>query len=116
MSGKTFQATEFEKHLADVIQTRRLMHGMAQKDLANKVGVSFQQIQKYETVANRISADMLKRIADAFELTVGQLIDETCRPHVQDTVVVDLIKLMYSKMDAKQRKIVLTIVQYMTGV
>lgn len=51
------------------------MHGMTQKDLAKKVGVTFQQIQKYESAGNRISADTLKRIADAFELSIGQLVD-----------------------------------------
>lgn len=91
------------------------MHGMTQKDLAKKVGVTFQQIQKYESAGNRISADTLKRIADAFGLSIGQLVDGVRQPYVQDTLAGDLIKLMYSKMDTKQRQVILTIARHIVG-
>jgi len=43
------------------------MVGMTQQQLAGKVGIKFQQIQKYEKGANRIPASRLKRIADVLQ-------------------------------------------------
>jgi len=44
---------------------------MTQQQLAERVGIKFQQIQKYETGANRISASRLWDIADALEVPVS---------------------------------------------
>jgi transcriptional regulator with XRE-family HTH domain len=44
---------------------------MTQQQLAEKVGIKFQQIQKYETGANRVSASRLWDIADALDVTVS---------------------------------------------
>lgn len=54
---------------------RRRM-GMSQKDLATTLGVSFQQVQKYETAGNRISASRLYQIANAFNVPVGRFFNE----------------------------------------
>ena len=47
-----------------------MLVGMTQQQLAEKVGIKFQQIQKYETGANRVSASRLWDIADALETNV----------------------------------------------
>ena len=44
---------------------------MTQQQLTEKVGIKFQQIQKYETGANRISASRLWDISDALKVNVG---------------------------------------------
>lgn len=44
---------------------------MTQQQLAEKVGIKFQQIQKYETGANRVSASRLWDIADALDVPVA---------------------------------------------
>jgi transcriptional regulator with XRE-family HTH domain len=44
---------------------------MTQQQLAERVGIKFQQIQKYETGANRVSASRLWDIADALEVPVS---------------------------------------------
>jgi transcriptional regulator with XRE-family HTH domain len=49
------------------IKTERVLRGMSQTTLARAVGVTFQQLQKYETGANRVSASRLCHIADALE-------------------------------------------------
>lgn len=63
-------------HLVDVhvgkrVRHRRWLVGMTQQQLAEKVGIKFQQIQKYETGANRISASRLWDIAEALEVPVS---------------------------------------------
>ncbi|WP_227270585.1 helix-turn-helix domain-containing protein [Roseobacter weihaiensis] len=63
-------------HLVDVhvgkrIRQRRWLVGMTQQKLAESVGIKFQQIQKYETGANRVSASRLWDIADALDVDVA---------------------------------------------
>lgn len=62
------------------IRVRRKWLGVSQSTLADHLGVSFQQVQKYERGANRVSASMLVRIAQKLETTVGELVGETAEP------------------------------------
>jgi transcriptional regulator with XRE-family HTH domain len=64
------------KHSVDVhvgkrIRHRRWMIGMTQQQLADQVGIKFQQIQKYETGMNRVSASRLWDIAHAVDVPVS---------------------------------------------
>ncbi len=58
-------------HVGKRIRHRRWLVGMTQQQLAEKVGIKFQQIQKYETGANRVSASRLWDISDALEVPVS---------------------------------------------
>ena len=58
-------------HVGKRIRHRRWLVGMTQQQLAEQVGIKFQQIQKYETGANRVSASRLWDIADALEVPVS---------------------------------------------
>ena len=57
-------------HVGKRVRHRRWMVGMTQQQLASKVGIKFQQIQKYETGMNRVSASRLWDIADALSVDV----------------------------------------------
>ncbi len=64
------------KHPVDVHVGKRIRHrrwtlGTTQQQLADKVGIKFQQIQKYETGANRVSASRLWDIAGALNVPVS---------------------------------------------
>lgn len=50
------------------VRLRRLMVGMSQEALADRLGVTFQQVQKYEKGTNRISASRLQAIAEVFRV------------------------------------------------
>lgn len=50
--------------------------GMTQTGLGEALGITFQQVQKYENGANRISALMLLKLADALGVTVGDLLHD----------------------------------------
>ncbi len=56
---------EVDKHVGQRIRNRRWLAGMTQQQLAEAVGIKFQQIQKYETGANRVSASRLWDISQA---------------------------------------------------
>jgi transcriptional regulator with XRE-family HTH domain len=58
-------------HVGKRVRHRRWMVGMTQQQLAERVGIKFQQIQKYETGMNRISASRLWDIADALDAPVS---------------------------------------------
>lgn len=58
-------------HVGKRVRHRRWLIGMTQQQLAEQVGIKFQQIQKYETGANRISASRLWDIADALNVPVS---------------------------------------------
>ena len=58
-------------HVGQRIRQRRWMVGMTQHQLGDAVGIKFQQIQKYETGTNRISASRMWDIAAAMEVSVS---------------------------------------------
>lgn len=58
-------------HVGQRVRQRRWMLGMTQQQLGEAVGIKFQQIQKYETGMNRVSASRLWDIAAALDVPVG---------------------------------------------
>ena len=55
-------------HVGARVRSRRMQLGMSQTDLANKLGLTFQQVQKYEKGVNRIGASRLYRIASILDV------------------------------------------------
>ncbi len=64
-------SNDIDLHLGKRLRRRRRLLGLTQQQLAEAVGVRFQQIQKYECGANRISAARLWSLAEALEVQVG---------------------------------------------
>ena len=60
-----------DTHVGIKIRQRRWLVGMTQQQLAAEVGIKFQQIQKYETGANRVSASRLWDIAGTLQVEVS---------------------------------------------
>ncbi len=59
-----------DTHVGNRVRMRRLMLGMSQTDLANAVGLTFQQIQKYEKGKNRISASRLQQMSSVLQVPI----------------------------------------------
>jgi len=72
-------------HVGKRVRHRRWMVGMTQQQLAEKVGIKFQQIQKYETGMNRVSASRLWDISDALDVPVAYFF-EGLRDTAEETV------------------------------
>jgi transcriptional regulator with XRE-family HTH domain len=64
-------ADPIDTHVGAQIRRRRMILKQSQQTLADELGVTFQQVQKYERGANRISASMLARAARAQGVTPG---------------------------------------------
>ena len=60
-----------DTHVGIKIRQRRWLVGMTQQQLAAEVGIKFQQIQKYETGANRVSASRLWDIAGTLQVEIS---------------------------------------------
>jgi len=81
-----------DAHVGKRIRHRRWMVGMTQQQLADRVGIKFQQIQKYETGMNRVSASRLWDIADVLDVSISFFFEglDDAR-EAQKTVVGDML-------------------------
>jgi transcriptional regulator with XRE-family HTH domain len=68
-------ANDIDLYLGKRLRRRRRLLGLTQQQLAGSVGVRFQQIQKYECGANRISAARLWQLSEALEVPIGYFYD-----------------------------------------
>ena len=78
MIGTKSKAKSTNSHDIEVgqrIRARRMAQGMSQTELGNLLGVTFQQVQKYEKGANRIGASRLTLIADVLNVPLPTLFD-----------------------------------------
>ena len=66
-----FTASEVDTIVGERIRRRRILAGLTQDQLGEALGVSYQQIQKYETGANRVSAGRLYLLAERLDVSPG---------------------------------------------
>lgn len=102
-------------HVGQRVRQRRWMIGMTQQQLANKVGIKFQQIQKYETGANRVSASRLWDIADALDVQVAfffEGLEQSVGPEatiagdmLMDKEALELVRAYYSMPESHRRRL-----------
>ena len=69
-------ASEADVLIGKTIRARREKLGMTQATLASHIGVTFQQVQKYERGANRVSAAAMLKVAHALQCSVADLYDD----------------------------------------
>lgn len=69
-------ATEIDVQIGGLIRDRRVAVGLTQAELGKAIGVTFQQVQKYERGFNRVSAAALLKVADALQCSVADLYDD----------------------------------------
>jgi transcriptional regulator with XRE-family HTH domain len=77
MSGRLPNA--IDRHVASRLRLRRLEAGLTQTQLAQAVGVTYQQLQKYEGTINRISAGALYQLALTLDVPVQYFFDGLSR-------------------------------------
>lgn len=103
-----------DAHVGKRIRHRRWMVGMTQQQLADKVGIKFQQIQKYETGMNRVSASRLWDIADALGVSIsfffeglgdGQVVSQAQGDMMADKEALELVRSYYAIPEAQRRRL-----------
>jgi transcriptional regulator with XRE-family HTH domain len=65
------QPNPIDIHVGSRVRLRRMMLGMSQEKLGEHLGITFQQIQKYEKGTNRIGASRLQHIASTLQVPVA---------------------------------------------
>ena len=60
-----------DKHVGERVRVRRIMLKMSQGELGTKIGVTFQQLQKYEKGTNRIGASRLYQLSQVLDVPPG---------------------------------------------
>ena len=97
---------EIDHFVGENIRMLRMRQGVSQKDLARACGITFQQIQKYESAGNRISASRLYDIAQALEVPVGALFGDGDRDaSLHDRDMRNFIQSVY-RLDPADRRII----------
>lgn len=108
-------------HVGKRVRHRRWMVGMTQQQLGEIVGIKFQQIQKYETGMNRVSASRLWDIAAALEVPVSFFFEGLAEEAVEgseaalnkesrgdllaDKEALELVRSYYSIPEAQRRRL-----------
>lgn len=77
-----------DTHVGQQLRIRRIHSNLSQTELGQKVGLSYQQVQKYESGRNRISASMLYEIASGLNVPVGCFFDGLPKPGSGESVAV----------------------------
>lgn len=76
MNRKTDKMQSIDKRIGQSIRWFRIQQGLTQKQLAARLRISYQQLHKYETGLNSVSAGMLSDIAITLDISIRQLFAE----------------------------------------
>ena len=71
LSQRPKSVTQVDQQVGNRVRMRRLMLKFSQTALANRIGVTFQQVQKYEKGTNRIGASRLQQISQILQVPVA---------------------------------------------
>jgi len=69
-----------DQHVGSRVRLRRMLLGMSQERLGESIGITFQQVQKYEKGVNRIGASRLLQISEILDVPVEFFFEEA--PHI----------------------------------
>ena len=124
-----------DKHVGSRLRMRRLMLDMSQADLADDLGITFQQVQKYEKGANRVSASRLQHLSQILQVPVpfffegapaatgirpsaGETAEAPSPVYVSDFLAtsdgLSLVKAFMCIEDAKLRRAIVRLVEVIT--
>ena len=116
-----------DSHVGARLRQRRCLLGLTQQKLADAVGIKFQQIQKYESGANRVSASRLWTLSEALQVPVSHFFEGLSRSDREELAeahgfgedtetyiapevftskeTIDLIRAYYNMQEAPRRRL-----------
>ena len=114
-----------DKHVCSRVRMRRMMLNMSQEKLGDALGLTFQQVQKYEKGVNRVGAGRLFQIAAIFGLPISSFFDETGEstpakssrtPSRSDPLSIRLVEAFSKLPDTRSRLALLTVAESMNRI
>ena len=129
MAKKPIRTEQRSSQPADIalglrIRATRLKLGISQEVFGNALGVSFQQVQKYEKGVNRVSASRLEKISEVLGVSTNELYgkDEAGNAYKQDTRLLEMMSTKtglrlihgFHALDERQRNAFVTLIETIT--
>lgn len=111
---KTEETQKVDEALGARIQYFRKSHGMSCKDLCKQLGVSYQQLTKYENGNSRIGPARLKTLANIFGVSVDELLDMETKEGASDYGMLELAKC-YNKIPLNSTRVLLRKIARLLG-
>ncbi|MEO1476074.1 MAG: helix-turn-helix transcriptional regulator [Pseudomonadota bacterium] len=84
MAYENIAGEGIDRIIGTQIRQRRIMMGLTQDQIAEALGISYQQVQKYETGSNRVSASRLYEIATLLDTKIGWFFPAEDNDYLQD--------------------------------
>jgi transcriptional regulator with XRE-family HTH domain len=114
------RAGEVDVLIGRRVRERRLMLGITVQELAAVLGVPYQQVHKYETGANRLSAGRLYRLGEALGVEVGHFFGEDgaggdASPTAQRRMLLDLVRNFARIPDRRQQEALACLARTLAG-
>jgi transcriptional regulator with XRE-family HTH domain len=105
-------ATEVDIHVGERLRQRRMLRGLSLTQLAKSLRVSYQQLQKYETGGNRISASRLYELAQLLDIPIVWFFEGIENPYrnnevdglLQDEEILQFVGAYYRITDTEARR------------
>ena len=102
MAHKLDKANKLDIYIATRIKELREYIGMTQTELGNEIGVSYQQIHKYETGVNRISAGRLGVISQALSIPIDYFYNKEEKPEYDINRLASEVEQNFRQIDNKR--------------
>jgi transcriptional regulator with XRE-family HTH domain len=108
------RAQDVDRHVGARMRERRIMLGLTQQQMAELIGVTYQQAHKYEKGMNRVAAGRLYRIAQALGVEVGYFFEglqtaDRFVPSPQQQMLLDLARDYLNIPDPRHREAILSL-------
>jgi len=115
---KLSDANQVDRQVGERMRRRRILLGLTQDQVADALGISYQQIQKYETGANRISAGRLAQIAEVLEVLPGWFFgvaEAADEPGNSSRAVIELVRNFSRIEDDRVRSHLMALMRALSG-
>ena len=114
------RAEDADRHVGARVRARRIALGLTQQELAEKVGITYQQAHKYEKGLNRIAAGRLAAIARALAVEPGHFFEglgsgEPPRPTARQRQMIDLAR-SFAALTRPQQEALCVLARALAGV
>jgi transcriptional regulator with XRE-family HTH domain len=108
----TRRTTDFDVILGQKIRDTRIARGLTQTDLGAMIGLTFQQVQKYEKGVNRVAVGRLLEISKALEVDMSSAISLDQAPAFSEVRTDDQARLLsgFGKLSKAKKALVLNLV------
>jgi transcriptional regulator with XRE-family HTH domain len=115
-AGGTSRPRPIDVHIGSRIRLRRILLGMSQEHLGEALGLTFQQVQKYESGVNRVSVARLIDLSRILDVPIGFFYDDVPDVVLSQRETLELVAAYYRIVDPAVRQRVLDLIKSLGSV